>query len=156
MKKILFVILAVAICFGVGLTARFFQAESIHVWYPMLVKPDITPPDIVFPIAWGIIYLCMGLSVGLIWSEKMPKGKIALTFVFFLQLVLNFSWSINFFYLRSPLLGFANLVALDLAVVLYVLCAWFLNKRFSAWLFAPCLVWLALATYLNGYIMLYN
>ena len=30
--------------------------------YQMLLKPPLSPPKIVFPIAWSIIYLLMGLA----------------------------------------------------------------------------------------------
>ena len=39
--------------------------------------------------------------------------------LFGFQLLFNFTWSIFFFYLRSPLLGFANILVLDVLVVYY-------------------------------------
>lgn len=67
MKRIIPILIAILICFGVGCTASYFQSESILNWYPALEKPSCTPPDIAFPIAWSFIYLCMGMSIGLIW-----------------------------------------------------------------------------------------
>ena len=59
MRKFLYILIPVIICFLVGFTASHFQSESIQTWYPTLNKPAITPPNIAFPIAWNIIYLCM-------------------------------------------------------------------------------------------------
>ena len=63
MKRIIPILIAILICFGVGWTASYFQSESILNWYPALEKPSCTPPDIAFPIAWSFIYLCMGISI---------------------------------------------------------------------------------------------
>lgn len=57
MKTALFIIVPVVICFVVGFTASYFQKDAIANWYPYLNKPALTPPNIVFPIAWSIIYL---------------------------------------------------------------------------------------------------
>lgn len=155
MKRFLCIILAVILCFGVGMTAVYFQAGSIDVWYPTLVKPAITPPNIVFPIVWTVIYFCMALSIAWVWSTKEASGKIEITLLFALQLMLNFLWSISFFYLCAPWLGFINIVLLD-AVVLWYVGRVSGESAVAAWLFAPYLMWLGFATYLNGYIMVYN
>ena len=55
MKKIAYYVVPVLLCLIAGLVAGRLQAESVAVWYPLLVKPALTPPDIAFPIAWGII-----------------------------------------------------------------------------------------------------
>lgn len=155
MRRFLFILLAVALCFGTGFTAVYFQSSSIDTWYPALIKPGITPPNIVFPIAWTVIYLCMAVSVAWIWSRKEATGKLEVTMLFILQLILNFFWSITFFYLRSPWLGFINVVILDAVVYWYIMSARKVSWL-SALLFVPYLAWLAFATYLNGYIMVYN
>lgn len=154
MRKFLNILLPVIICFLVGVTASCFQSESIQIWYPTLNKPVITPPNIAFPVAWSIIYLCMGISIGLILNSK-EKSKKFLTLLFAVQLFLNFTWSILFFYLQNPLLGFINIVLLDIAVLFYAFkCS--PKQKVSGILFVPYILWLLLATYLNAYILIYN
>lgn len=41
--------------------------------------------------------------------------------LFGFQLLFNFTWSIFFFYFRSPLLGFANILVLDVLVIYYMI-----------------------------------
>lgn len=154
MSRIFNIIIAIALCFGVGFTAHWFQSESIDSWYPMLVKSSLTPPDAAFPIAWAIIYLCMGLSIGLVWGKSWAR-KLKLTTLFVVQLMLNFLWSISFFYLQSPLLGLVNIILLDIVVLWYTVSAFYV-RRISAWLFLPYILWLVLATYLNAYIIIHN
>lgn len=64
-------------------------------------------------------------------------------------------WSLLFFYMRNPTLGFVDIILLDIFVVIYFAGAYVVN-RISAWLFVPYIIWLAFATYLNGYIMMHN
>lgn len=154
MRKFLYILLPVIICFLVGFTASYFQSESIQTWYPTLNKPAITPPNIAFPIAWSIIYLCMGISIGLILNSKEQNKKF-LTSLFAVQLFLNFTWSISFFHLQNPFLGFINIILLDLAVLYYALKC-YPTQKVSGILFIPYILWLSLATYLNAYILIYN
>lgn len=148
------VMIAVAICFIVGAISSRFQHNALIEWYPYLNKPSVTPPDFVFPIAWSIIYLCMGTSIGLAWYTPKREFKPIMK-LFVLQLLLNFTWSILFFTLHSPIAGFINLIVLDAVTIMYIKKASSVNKA-SAWLFAPYILWLAFATYLNGYIMFAN
>jgi len=154
MKKALYIIIPVLVCFGVGYTAQFFQADAIENWYPFLNKPALTPPNIAFPIAWSILYLCMGISIGLILSSKSDLKPFFIR-LFILQLILNFTWSISFFYLQHPMLGFINIVFLDALVFIYIYKS-FAPFRVSSILFMPYLAWICFATYLNLYILMYN
>lgn len=146
--------LPILICFGVGLTAGYLQSDAIQNWYPFLNKPASTPPDSVFPIAWSLIYICMGLSVGLIILSD-AQGRAALVRLFGIQLFFNFAWSLLFFYFRSPLWGLADILILDVLVTIYTLKSYPVDKA-SSLLFLPYLLWIYFATYLNGYILLNN
>lgn len=154
MRKALNIIIPILICFFVGMTASYFQSDAIQTWYPILDKPSLTPPNIVFPIAWSIIYLLMGTSIGLILNSASTHKK-RLGLLFTLQLLFNFSWSISFFYLQNPLLGLVNILILDILVIFYILKSYRVLKV-SSFLFLPYLIWIAFATYLNGYIWMAN
>lgn len=138
----------------VGYISSRFQVESIANWYPTLQKPPLTPPNIIFPIAWSILYVSMGVSIGLVLSTK-HSNKYRLIVLFILQLVCNFLWSILFFYFKQPLWGLIDIVILDILVLLYITNG-LANNKVSAWLCIPYLLWLLFATYLNTYIYLYN
>lgn len=154
MKKIVSLLVPVFICFLVGWTASYFQFESLRSWYPMLDKSSLTPPNAAFPVAWSIIYLCMGISAGLVfWSGT--QNRTLLLILFTVQLFFNFLWSILFFYLQNPLMGFIDILVLDIGVIVYTVKSYKANKL-ASWLFFPYVIWLSLATYLNGYIWLNN
>ncbi len=154
MKKAICIIVPVIFCFLVGYISQLFQAESISTWYPLLNKPPLTPPNIAFPIAWSILYLCMGISIGLIIASD-NEYKQFFIWLFGLQLLLNFTWSIYFFYMQSPLLGFINIILLDLAIIYYIVRT-YKTAKVSSILFFPYILWVGFATYLNLYILLHN
>ncbi|MBD8348730.1 TspO/MBR family protein [Dysgonomonas sp. HGC4] len=154
MKKKLQILIPILICFFVGFIGSCFQAEAISNWYPYLNKPDLTPPNVVFPVAWSILYVLMGISIGLIMNSNSRKKKYFVK-IFLLQLFLNFTWSISFFYLQSPIAGLVNIVLLEIVIIYYALSVYPI-RRLSTLLFVPYVLWVSFASYLNFYILLYN
>ena len=154
MKKFLAYFIPVLLCFGVGISASLAQADSIVNWYPFLNKPALTPPNFVFPVAWSILYICMGISIGHIILLHTP-AKWSFIKIFIIQLLLNFTWSIVFFFLQNPLLGFINIIALLFFIVFYEVRTYPVSKL-SSLLFIPYILWVAFASYLNFYILIYN
>lgn len=151
MKKVLSYLIPIAICFAVGLLASYIQSDSMHEWYPTLVKSPLTPPAVAFPIAWSVIYLLMGISLGCMVS----RGDMSLVGLWGLQLFVNFMWCVLFFAFRNPLLGLLDILLLDVLVFVYIIYAAG-RSRPAAWLFAPYMLWLLFATYLNGYVLVHN
>ncbi len=154
MKKALPYICAVAVCFLLGFIASRLQAYAIENWYPYLAKPALTPPNVVFPIAWGVIYLLSGISFGLIWNSPSPQRR-NVAILWGVQLLFNFLWSVLFFALQNPLLGFIDIIVLDVLVLWYIVKAWPVNRAAGA-LFIPYMLWLVFATYLNGFVLFNN
>ena len=58
----------------------------------------------------------MGLSLG----RVLRYGDKRYVTLWFLQLAVNFLWSVFFFYLRSPLAGFVDILLLDALVIVYI------------------------------------
>lgn len=154
MKKIAYLIAPVILCFLLGFIAGEAQRVALTEWYPHLVKSPLTPPNLAFPIAWGILYLLMGLSIGLVLNSESPQRRSLIT-LFSLQLLFNFLWSILFFTLQNPLLGFVDILLLDSLVLIYIYKS-YQSHRISSILFWPYAGWILFATYLNLYIVLYN
>ena len=55
--------------------------------YNELRKPPLSPQSLVFPIAWTILYILMGISYGMI-IEKGENNKNIKT-IYYLQLGVN-------------------------------------------------------------------
>jgi len=155
MKKTIIIIFIILSCVAIGFIASHFQAESLATWYPNLNKSPLTPANSVFPIVWNILYLCMGLSIGYIMSRRNPKEMLFIS-LFSAQMILNFLWSISFFYMQNPLLGFINIILLALAIAAYLVATYKWANKFSFSLFIPYLLWVLFAGYLNWYILVNN
>ena len=95
MKKFGFILFP-AISLGVGALAGFLTKDSLANVYPLLEKSSLTPPGWVFPIAWTVLYLLMGIGMALVEARGGPERSRALT-LFGIQLALNFGWSLLFF-----------------------------------------------------------
>lgn len=154
MKKFSAYFFPTLLCFVLGGIAALLQRSALAEWYPFLIKPALTPPDAAFPIAWSIIYLCMGISAGLILTSRAPNRRNVMV-CWFVQLLFNFLWSILFFTCRSPLLGMIDIVVLDALVICYIVRSARISNA-AAWLFVPYLLWILFATYLNAYILVFN
>jgi tryptophan-rich sensory protein len=154
MKRFIYVIVAIAICLFVGWLSSLLNMASIAHWYPTLVRSSLTPPDVVFPVVWGILYVLIGISAGLLYGVH-DISKRLLLWLFAIQLLLNVSWNFFFFYMQSPILGFVNLLVLDVLGVAYFIGTLWI-RRVSAYFFLPYLLWLVFASYLNMYIMIFN
>ncbi len=151
MRKFLAYFIPILITFAIGMLGSYIQGEALIEWYPTLIKSPLTPPSIVFPIAWSILYLLIAISVGTL----LIKRDLSVLRLWLLQLLLNFLWSVCFFALRSPLSGLLVILTLDVTVFAYIIYA--ANRRpIAAWLFVPYMLWLIFATYLNGFIYINN
>ena len=117
-------------------------------WYEGLVKPRLTPPNLVFGPVWTVLYLLMGVAAGLVWRQAgFHRSRIALSLYLF-QLSLNAAWSWLFFGRHQPAWAFGDIVLLWLAIVATTV-AFSRISAVAAWLMTPYLAWVSFASYLN-------
>lgn len=151
MVKFIKLLISIAIPLAVGYTSSFFVSDSMG-YYQTLDKPWFSPPGEVFPIVWSILYVLMGISAYLISKER--NSDVALR-VYFLQLVLNFFWSIIFFRFNLYLVAFVWIIGLIIVVAYMIYQFWYKNKT-AAILQIPYFLWLVFAGILNFSIFLLN
>lgn len=131
----------------VGAFGALFTFSSIADWYTSLTRPPLSPPNWVFGPVWTTLYLMMGLSLFLVLRQKTNKSKIAVR-IFYIQLFLNFLWSVVFFGFLSTGGGLIVIVAMWIAILMTILK--FLKfSRIAAYLLVPYLIWVTFASYLN-------
>ena len=109
--------------------------------YMVLNKPPLSPPGIVFPIVWTILYLLIGYS-----SYRMREDKDSLK-LFYTSLAINGLWSIVFFNLENYLGGFILIIIL-IILQIFILIR-FKKDKVSYSLNIPYLIWLIFASYLS-------
>lgn len=124
--------------------------------YNNINKPPITPPSILFPIVWTILYILMGISSYLIaTSNATQKQKEEALRIYALQLGVNFLWSFIFFNMGAYLLAFVWLVILWALIFAMILSFYPISKT-AALLQIPYLLWVTFAGYLNWMIYQLN
>ena len=116
-------------------------------WYQGLIKSDLNPPGYVFGIVWPILYLFMGITA---W-RNIDTIKI----YFYIQLFLNAIWSWLFFSFQLPLVA---LFDIWLLIFINIKILFIVSKqdKIGAILYAPYILWLLFASYLNVFIVLNN
>ncbi len=146
MKNKSTLITAILIPLAVGSLSSLISRGGMEV-YKTLEKPPLSPPDIVFPIVWTILYILMGISSYLIYtSDSRDKG--AALRLYAVQLAMNFLWSIIFFSLMLFLPAFIWLAAMTAVIAAMIYRFYGINKA-AAYLNIPYLLWCCFALYLN-------
>lgn len=120
--------------------------------YNELIKPPFAPPKILFPIAWSIIYLLMGIAYYLYRKHYNDKKTII---IYYAQLIMNLLWSIIFFIFKLRLLSVIWILILDILVIILIKKYLSTNKT-SAYLMIIYIIWILFATYLNIGIYILN
>ncbi|MDP1728636.1 MAG: TspO/MBR family protein [archaeon] len=149
MKKINWKILIISFTL-VFLTAYFGSSvtNANTSWYDS-IKPAITPPNIIFPIVWTILFILIALSIYLAYTNsKTKKQKIKVRLVFISNLILNFLWSYLFFGNQNPKLAFIDIIALWLSIITMLLVVRKSSKT-AFWMLIPYLLWVSFAIILN-------
>ena len=136
-----------------GLSALLTMSDMKD--YADIQKPPLSPPAIVFPIAWSLLYTLMGIASALVWRERHTDDRQNGLIYYGLQLILNFFWPLVFFSAKEYWFAFAWLLALIAAVIATAVFFRRVNKA-AFWLLIPYLAWLAFAAYLNAGVAVLN
>lgn len=92
-----FLIKSIALPLLVGVLASLLTKDSMQV-FAMVNKPALSPPAILFPIVWTVLYTLMGISFYFVVNSDTNKEKIQSAIrLYGLQLVVNFLWPTFFF-----------------------------------------------------------
>ncbi len=155
-KKLKPYIISIAIALAVGGLAAFFTRNSMDI-YKTIDRPPLSPPSILFPIVWTILYVLMGISAALVYNKRgvnYSQVSVSLS-VYAISLFLNFWWSIIFFNARMYLFAFIWIILLIISVALTIYKYWSISKP-AAILQIPYLLWTLFAAYLNFGIYILN
>lgn len=124
--------------------------------YSQFKNPPYSPPSWVFPLAWSILYILMGISLYLVWNNNETGSKKQCAFIFFgLQLALNFIWSPIFFLAQNFLLAFI-IIGFMMIFTLGMIVTFYNVSKAAGVLQIPYLLWLVFAAYLNYGVYLLN
>lgn len=156
LKKIKPFIVSIVVALAVGGISAAVTSGSMEI-YSKINRPPLSPPSILFPIVWTVLFTLMGISAALVYRFKDTKhdGVRTALIIYGINLAVNFIWSLIFFNMQAYLFAFLWILLL-LAVIVAMI---FFFKRISplaAYLQIPYLLWVAFAAYLNFAIYLLN
>lgn len=124
-------------------------------WFAALVKPAAMPPGWLFPLAWTLLYVLLGLALALILHARGARGRPLAVGLFVVHLLLNYGWSPLFFALHEVRAALILLVAMLVTAAAATMLFARIRKA-AALLMLPYLAWLLFALWLNFQIMTLN
>lgn len=134
---------------AVGGLSAFFTRNNMDINNDLLMPP-LSPPPILFPIVWSILFILMGISAAMIYNSDAPKSqKNTALNIYALSLAVNFSWNIIFFNLRAFGFAFFWLLLLLFLIILTII-KYFKIQKIAAYLQIPYALWVTFAGYLTA------
>lgn len=155
-KFLICIFIPLLIGFLSSLISILISGNSFGVEYLQLTKPTFAPPSIVFPIIWPILYILMGISFYIvISSDKSEQKKKDALFLYYIQLGLNFLWSIFFFGLNLRFVALIDIILLIIILIAMIYKFYMIDKK-AGLLNIPYLIWLIYAMILNYFVFILN
>jgi len=142
-------LVALACVAAAGVIGNAATMPNIATWHAGLVKPSFNPPNWIFGPVWTALYVMMAVAFYRILRLPASPARRSAIIAFCGQMALNALWSVVFFALRSPSVGFLVLISLWALIVLTMLRFLALD-RIAGWLMAPYLAWASFAALLNA------
>ena len=141
-------ILSFIAVYGVAFIGSIFTSSSVNsAWYSQ-IKPEITPPSLVFPIVWNILFFLIAISLYLLVLNRKKKDNKKAIILFEINLLLNVLWTLFYFKMQNPLLAFYEILFLWISILLLILASYKVDKT-AAYLLVPYLTWVSFAVVLN-------
>ena len=155
-KFIICVLIPILIGYLSFLISTLISQISFEIQYLQLIKPDFAPSSDVFQIVWPILYVLMGISYYIvIKSEKSTQKIREASFFYYLQLLLNFLWSVLFFGFNLRFVALVEIFILLLILMAMIYTFFNVNIK-AALLNLPYLIWITYAMILNYFIWILN
>ena len=151
MSKVKIYIKSILIPIIIGAVVGLIMSKTMD--YEILEKPFLSPPAIVFPIVWTILYILMGVSYAILKTKGKLEDDVKL--IYYLQLFVNALWSIFFFVFKWRLFAFIWLILLIVLVIIMIF-KFYTKNKLSGLLQLPYLLWILFASYLNLFIYILN
>ena len=158
--KIWRLFVCIAVPLGGGFIVSLFTRDTMSK-FGQFNQPPLAPPAWLFPVAWTILYVLMGVASFLIYlalvrGKKAEKSCALITLMLYgIQLVLNFAWTPIFFNLEMYWVAFAVLAVMWVLEIV-ILIKTFKLSRAAFWCLLPYLLWTTFAAYLNISIAILN
>lgn len=149
-------LVSILIALGAGGLSAFLIRNSVCL-YDIIRKPALSPPAVLFPVVWTVLYILMGISSARIYLQKPDYAfEVMDTLLnYALQLILNVFWPVIFFNIQTFFFALIWLVVLW-CLIIKVIFRFSRLDTVAAYLQIPYFLWVTYAGYLNFMIYLMN
>ena len=159
--KIWRIALAIAVPLCGGFIISLFTRDAMSK-FGSFNQPPLAPPAWLFPVAWTVLYVLMGLASYFIWKKGYDSRKAAdksasktALIIYGIQLVFNFVWTPLFFSLGWYWPAFAWLLIMWALIIVLMMKAYRISRP-AFWMLLPYIIWCTFAAYLNCGIAILN
>ncbi len=152
-KQVLTYAISIIIPLAVGMISAALSRNNMAV-FAEINKPPLAPPGWLFPVAWTILYILMGIACARIFLSGDPSSRTILI-VYGLQLFFNFFWCIFFFNMGKYWFSATWLLVMWILILVFILMSRKVDMIACA-CFVPYIVWSTFAMYLNVGVALLN
>ena len=133
---------------AVGALSALLTRSGTKAFQADVIQPSFTPPMWLFPVAWGILYALMGIGAARVYLAPLSEHRSDGLRLYWLQLVVNFLWSIIFFNAQAYGFAFAWILLL-LALILWMTLAFWRVDPLAGYLQIPYILWVTFASVLT-------
>lgn len=157
--KIVKLVIMIGLPIIVGLLSAFLTGDAM-IEYGDLVKPPLAPLAWLFPTAWTVLYVLMGLGSYFLLvadtdTEQQFNDRRTALIIYFIQLGFNFGWSLFFFLGKFYIFSFIWLMIMWVMIIALVVKSSRVCTK-ATLMFVPYLLWTTFAAYLNVMIAILN
>jgi benzodiazapine receptor len=150
LRQVLFLGLWIAVFEAVSAAIGYATRPEVDGWYATLNRPWFTPPNMIFPVMWTLLYALIAAAGFYIWQARnADAGGMRRLWLFAAYMALNWSWSFVFFSAGQLLIGFIWILVMNVLSIVLIVQAWQPLRR-AALLLIPPLMWTSFAALLNG------
>lgn len=158
--KVWRVVACVAVPVGGGFLISLLTRDAMGQ-FGALKQPPLAPPAWLFPVAWTILYILMGVASYLLYLKMRDGGKAEKTvartalILYGAQLIFNFLWTPLFFNANLYWVAFGVLLVMWILELVLLIKAYKISRP-AFWCLLPYIAWSNFAAYLNVAIAILN
>ncbi len=149
-------IISIAVCEIVGVSAEILSSGALALWYDALEKPIYAPPAWLLSPVWFALFVLTGIAASILWHKGLHIKPIKTALLFFLiMLVLNAGWFVVF--INYHLILYGAILLLLLWVIMLLTTVKFYNfSAVGGSLMIPYILWVTYLAVVNVSLLLMN
>lgn len=126
-----------------SLAGRYYTNKNVKSEWYNCIRPSITPPPVVFPLVWSMLYMMIAIAFG----RSLIHSRYNVSILFMINLLLNVIWCYFYFGLQSPSKAFPYIILIWISIVALMLLQF--RDSISVLLIVPYFIWITFALVLN-------